>query len=113
MKDSRLTLRELRILHETERVLLRDARLAEAFREFRECAGPGPGRGLEGGVPPGTVPDADPGPSRRLWLLVGVCAFLVPVLMILHPGVGALVLLSVLTVCAARWVDRRRGRGAG
>ncbi|URN13949.1 hypothetical protein LUW77_29150 [Streptomyces radiopugnans] len=36
-ESRRLTLRELRILHETERALLRDARLAALFRGFGEA----------------------------------------------------------------------------
>ncbi|MTE22127.1 hypothetical protein F0L17_24105 [Streptomyces sp. TRM43335] len=118
MKESRLTLRELRILHETERALLRDARLAEAFREFREIREAREAREPDGSGPeagPGTGPASPDSPaSHRLWLLVGICAFLVPALMVLHPGVGALAFLSVSIVCAAGWVSHRRGRrGAG
>lgn len=96
-ESRRLTLRELRVLHETERALLRDARLAALFRDFGET---------------GSAPADGPGPSRRLWLLAGVCVLLAPALMVLHPGAGALVFLSAVAVAAVSWAGRR-GSGPG
>jgi hypothetical protein len=98
-ESRRLTLRELRVLHETERALLHDARLAALFRDFGEK---------------GTAPADGPDPSRRLWLLAGVCVLLAPALMVLHPGAGALVFLSAATVGAVSWAGHRGGhRGSG
>ncbi|MFH0241151.1 hypothetical protein ACGRHY_01620 [Streptomyces sp. HK10] len=104
-ESRRLTLRELRILHETERALLHDARLAALFRGFGETE-----REAAGG----------PATPSRLWLLVGVCLFLVPALMVLHPVVGVLVLLSAVVLGATFRAGRhpgprtgRRGPGSG
>ncbi|SEQ18322.1 hypothetical protein [Streptomyces radiopugnans] len=102
-ESRRLTLRELRILHETERALLRDARLAALFRGFGEA---------ETGAAE-TRLKAGPGTPHRLWLLVGVCLFLVPALMVLHPAVGLLVFLSALVMGAAGRAGRRAGRRPG
>ncbi|MEE1942004.1 hypothetical protein V1L54_21820 [Streptomyces sp. TRM 70361] len=101
MKDSRLTLRELRILNETERALREDAELTARFREFgdswtvRDFGGPPP----------------DPsGGSSRPWLFAAVCIALLPVLMILHPAVGALLLLSAVIMGTAYWTSHRPDR---
>ncbi|WP_031507078.1 DUF3040 domain-containing protein [Streptomyces megasporus] len=96
MNESRLTPRELRILHETERALREDAEFAARFREFGEPV-------------PGPPPDAPPA-RRRPWVLFGVCVVLVPALMILHPAIGALLLVSVLVMGTASWLDRRGDR---
>ncbi|MCG3040642.1 hypothetical protein ACLIYM_13630 [Streptomyces fenghuangensis] len=99
-ESRRLTLRELRILHETERALLRDARLAALFRGFGETE------------PEEAVSPAADGPATppRLWLLLGVCFFLVPALMVLHPVVGVLVFLSAVVLGTAFRAGRRPGR---
>ncbi|WP_101256535.1 hypothetical protein [Streptomyces barkulensis] len=101
-ESRRLTLRELRILHETERALLRDARLAALFRGFgeteREAAEPAAG---------------GPATPSRLWLLIGVCLFLVPALMVLHPVVGVLVFLSAVLLGTAARAGRRPGHRPG
>ncbi|HEX5569557.1 MAG TPA: DUF3040 domain-containing protein [Streptomyces sp.] len=88
MDESPLTLRELRILRETEQALAQDAELAALFREFGE-----PAPALR--------------PRRGPWLLAGAGLFLVPVLMALHPAVGLLVFFSVLAVGLAGWVNHR------
>ncbi|MCI0386048.1 DUF3040 domain-containing protein [Streptomyces sp. CNQ085] len=96
-ESRRLTLRELRILHETERALLSDARLAALFREFGETGSEAAG--------PATPP--------RLWPLVGVCLFLVPALMVLHPVAGVLVFLSAVVLGAACRAGRRTDHRPG
>ncbi|GAA2393142.1 hypothetical protein GCM10010420_17380 [Streptomyces glaucosporus] len=96
MHESRLTPRELRILHETERELCGDAELAARFRDFGEPA-------------PDPLMDAPPA-RRRLWAFFAVCVFLVPALMILHPGIGVLLFLAVLITGAAGWAGRRGDR---
>ncbi|HZG07053.1 MAG TPA: DUF3040 domain-containing protein [Streptomyces sp.] len=96
MNEPRLTLRELRILRETERALCEDAELAARFREF--------------GEPVDEPPGPAPGTRHRLWLLAGVCVLLVPVLVVLHPGAGALLLLSAVAVGAVGWAGHRGGR---
>ncbi|MFP8964453.1 hypothetical protein ACLIYP_28390 [Streptomyces nanhaiensis] len=101
-ESRRLTLRELRILHETERALLRDARLAALFRGFGEA-------GTEAAEPAA----GGPGAPHRLWLLAGVCLFLVPALMVLHPVAGLLVFLSALVMGAAGRAGHRAGRRPG
>ncbi|WP_146252152.1 hypothetical protein [Streptomyces carminius] len=105
MKDSRLTLRELRILNETERALREDAELTARFREFGDSW---TARDF-GGQPPGPPPDPSGGSSRP-WLFAAVCMALLPVLMILHPAVGALLLLSALIMGAAYWTSHRPDR---
>ncbi|MGY1456816.1 hypothetical protein [Streptomyces sp. SS8] len=99
-ESRRLTLRELRILHETERALLRDTRLAALFREFGETD------------PEEAEPPAEGGPAAppRLWPLLGVCFLLVPALMVLHPVVGVLVFLSAVVLGTAVRAGRRPGR---
>ncbi|GAA2445401.1 hypothetical protein [Streptomyces macrosporus] len=96
MNESRLTPRELRILHETERALGEDAELAARFREF--------------GEPVPEPPVDDPVTRRRLWVFFGVCVLLVPALMILHPGLGALLFVSVLALAMASRLHHRGDR---